>query len=60
MRVTVKPIVVGVLAMVSKGLESTGGFRNERDTQDHLDPGFAPIGQNTQNSPGNVRRLAVT
>ena len=38
----------------------TGGIGNQRKNRDHLDYSIVEIGQNTEKSPGDLRRLAVT
>ena len=53
--VKVIPIVEGALGTVS-----TGGSRNQKENQDHRDYSIAEIVWNTENSPGGLRRLAVT
>ena len=40
--------------------ERTGGIGNQRKNRDYPDYSIAEIGQNTQKSPGDLRRLAVT
>ena len=37
-----------------------GGFRNQRKNRDHTDHSIAKIGRNTEKSPGDLKRLAVT
>ena len=37
-----------------------GGFGNERTCEDHQNDSIVEIGQNTEKSPGDLRRLAVT
>ena len=37
----------------------TGEFRNQRTSGDHPDYNIIKISQNTENSPGVLRRLAV-
>ena len=48
------PIVVGVLGT------GTGGLENKGKSGYHLNYSIAEIGQNTEKSPGDPRRLAVT
>ena len=43
--------------MISKGIGRVG---NKRTTGDHPEYSIIKIGQNTQKSPGDLRRLAVT
>ena len=38
----------------------TGGLRNKWASGDHLKYSIVKIGQNTEKSPGDLRRLAVT
>ena len=38
----------------------TGGLGNKRKSGDHPNYSIFEIGQNTEKSPGNLRRLAVT
>ena len=52
---TVIPIVVDALGTVSKGLER--GIRNFGNRSDY---GIAEIGQNTEKSPGDMKRVTVT
>ena len=42
---------------INKG---TGGLENKRTNGDHPNYYTIEIGQNTEKSPGNLRRLAVT
>ena len=51
------PIVNSALGRVTKGLVAmgTGGLVNKRKSGDHPN-----IGQNTEKSPGDLRKLAVT
>ena len=59
MRVTVIP--VGAFWTVSKSLEKKiGVIEIQRKNQDHPDHRIDQIGQNTEKSPENLRRLAVT
>ena len=54
MKMTVIPIVIGVLGTVTKGLvKELGGLGKKRTS-------FIKIGQNTEKSPGDLRRLAIT
>ena len=54
MKVTVIPIVIGALGT------GPGGFENERTSGDHPNYSIIEIGQNTEKSPGDLKRLAVT
>ena len=38
----------------------TGGLKNKRTSGDHPNDSIIKIGQNTEKSPGDLRRLAVT
>ena len=55
----IKPIEIGVLGISPKtlGIE-TGKIRNQRKNQNHPDDSTIAISENTQNSPGDLRRLA--
>ena len=37
-----------------------GGIKNQRKNRDDKDPIIVKIGQNTEKSPGDLRRLVVT
>ena len=55
------PIVIGELGTVTKGwLEGPGGLGNWRTGGDYPIDSIAEDGQNTETSPGDLRRLAVT
>ena len=56
MKVTVIPIVIRALG-IGKGTER---LRNQRTIRDHPDYNIINIGQNTEKSPGDLRRLAVS
>ena len=43
--------------IISKGAE---GLENKRTSRDHPDCNIIKIGQNTETSPGDLRRLAIT
>ena len=58
MRVTVIPIVIGVLGTVTKRLVK--GLRNKRTTGDYPNYSIVEIGKNTDKSPVDLRRLADT
>ena len=48
-KMTVKPIVVGVLELTPKGLEKNHeGIGNQRKNQDYTDHSITEIGQNTK------------
>ena len=55
---TVIPIVIGTLGTVTKGLFK--GLGNKRTSRDHPNYCIIEIGQNTEESPGDLRRFAVT
>ena len=57
MNVKFIPIVIGAFGTVTKG---TGGFGSWRPSGDHPNNSIIENGQNTDNSPGDLRRLAVT
>ena len=59
MKVTVIPTVIGALETILKDIE-TGGHRNKRPSGDHFDHSIIKISQNTEKSPGDLRRLMVT
>ena len=51
---------VYALGTVTKGLiKGTGGLGNKRTNGDHQNYCIIEIGQNTEKSPGNLRRLVV-
>ena len=61
MKVMVIPVVIGALVTVTKELiEGSGGFGNKRTRTDHPNYRIINIGQNTEKSPGDLKRLAVT
>ena len=61
MKVMVISIVIGALGTVLKGLvKGTGRFENKRTSGDHPDSSIIKIGQNTEKSLGDLRRLAFT
>ena len=62
MKVTVIPIVIGVLGPVTKGLVlGLESSENKRTSGDHPDYSIPEIGQNTEKSPGgDLRRFVVT
>ena len=58
---TLIPSVIGAFGTVTKGLfKGTGGLESWRTSGDHPDSSIIENGQNTEKSPGNLRRLAVT
>ena len=59
-KVMVIPIIIGVRYNHWKINTGTGGFENKRTSGDHPNKGIVQIGHNTEKSPGNLRRFAVT
>ena len=61
MKVTVIPIVIGALGMIPKRLgKGPGRVGNRRTSSDHPNYSMLKIVQNTEESPGDLRRLSVT
>ena len=60
MKVIVIPIVIGSLGSHQKIGIGTGRFGNKRTSGDHPNYSIIKIGQNTEKSPEDLRRLAVT
>ena len=62
MKVTIIQIVIGALGTVTNWpLDTlTGGLGNKRTSGDHRNDSIIEIGQNTEKSPGDLRKLAVT
>ena len=58
MQVTIIPIIMGAFRTVTKGLLK--GHGNKRTSGDHPNYYIIENGQNTEKSPGDLRRLAVT
>ena len=58
MKVTIVPIVIGALGTVTKGLSK--GREDLEVGGDYPNDSIADDGQNTETSPGDLRRLAVT
>ena len=55
------PIVIGALGTVIKRLGTgIGRLGNKRTSGDHLDYIIVEIGQNSEKSSGDLKRLAVT
>ena len=52
--ITAIPIVIGMLG------KKTSGIGIQRKNRDHPDYCIGKIGQNTEESPGDLRRLAIT
>ena len=57
MQVTIIPIVIGAFGTVTKG---TGGLGSWRTSGDHPNYVIIENSQNTEKSPGDLRRLAAT
>ena len=53
-------IVIGVLGSHQRIDTRTGGLGNKWTSGDHPNYIIIEIGQNTERSPGNLRRLTVT
>ena len=61
MNVTIIPIVIGAFGTVTKGfINGPGGFESGRPSGDHPNYSIIENGQNTEKSPGDLRRLAIT
>ena len=61
MKVTIVPIAIGALGTVTKGIiKGSGGLGSWRTGRDYPNDSIAEDGQNTETSPGDLRRLAVT
>ena len=60
MKVTLIPNLTGALGNHQRIGKGTGRLRNKRVSGDHLHYSIVEIGQNTEKSPGDLRRLAVT
>ena len=61
MKVTIIPIDIGIFVTVTKGLlKRAGGLGYWRTSGDHLNYNIIENGQNTEKSPGDLGRLAVT
>ena len=60
-KVTVMPNVIGVLGTIPKGLEKVlGDLELGGQVGDYLDYSIIKIDQNTEKTPCDLRRLAVT
>ena len=58
---TIIPIVIGAFRIVTKGLlKGTGGLGSWGTSGDHPNWYIIENGQNTEKSPGDLRRPAVT
>ena len=61
MKVTVIPIVISAPGTIPKRIgKGTGGVGNKRMSGNDPDDSIIDNGQNTEKSPGDLRRLAVT
>ena len=61
MRVTMIPIVNGELKTIPKGLQmGTKRVENQTTNQGHPNYSISEIGQDTEKSHGDLRKLAVT
>ena len=58
-KVTVIPIVIGVFGSHQTIDSRTGGLEKKRTSEDHLNCSIIEIGQNTEKSPGDLKRVAV-
>ena len=55
------PIMIGAFGTVTKGIiKGPKGFGSWRPSGDHPNNSIIENGQNTEKSPGDLRRLAVT
>ena len=61
MKVTIIPIVIGAFGTVTKGfIKGPGRFGSWWTSGDHPNNSIIENGQNTEKSPGDLRRLADT
>ena len=61
MKVMVRPIIIGVLRTIPKSLvKGVRRIGNRRMNHDDPDYSTVEISQNTEKSPGDLRRLPVT
>ena len=60
MKVTFIPIEISVFGSHQKITKGTGGHGNKRTSGDHRNYYIIENGQNTEKSPGDLRKLAVT
>ena len=58
MKVVIIPIIIGALGTVTKGLVE--GLGNKRTSGDNPNYSNVEISQNTEKSPGELRRLIIT
>ena len=57
---TVIPTIIEHLDRIQKLGKKTGRVGNQRTCRDHPDFSIVEIGQNSEKSPGNLKKLAVT
>ena len=61
MEVTVIPFIIYAIGTITERFViGTGGLENKRTNGDHPNYSIAEIGQNTEKSSGDLRRLTVT
>ena len=60
MKVTIVPIVIGALNSNWRIIKGPGGLGNSWMGGDNPNDNIAEDGQNTEMSPGDLRRLAIT
>ena len=60
MKAAIIPIVISVLGSPQRIIKGTGGLGGWRTSGDHLNYSITEYGPNTEKSPGDLRRLAVT
>ena len=60
MRVTAVPVVIGAFGTVTNGFMGKRGLGSWWPSGDHPNYYIIENGQNTEKSPGDLRRLAVT
>ena len=60
MKVMIIPIMIGVFGSHQIIIEGTGGLGNKRSSGEHPNYYIIEDGQNTEKSPGDLRRFAVT
>ena len=54
------PILISAFGSYQRIIKGTGGLGNKRTSGDHPNYCIIENGQNTENSPGDLRKLAVT
>ena len=60
MKMTITPIVISALEGHFSNDKETGGLGNKRTSGDHRNYYIIENNHNTEKSPGNMKRLAVT